>query len=333
MDNDTTAQNDDTSTNISSGEGNSIDTNPDAFFEQAFLNATDGLLGDVEVNTSSDEEKSTEDLEVSGEAEQEAPGDDSNIETDTDESESEEVEEALPVVDYDEAKQFQFELDGKLYSVNDFKSWKGQIEKQENARTEVETARQELETQREELAAQRGNLEAAQTVSGGMQQMAQLQNAYNHLNNQRQAAMQKKDGNAVSLIEAQIRDLSTKGQQLQAQVEQAEAQQAQAAADSLDKFGFGSLKTDEQRLKAFQTYAQDNVPPNLIKVVNTNPELLAILEKARLYDKSNGDLPKAKLKGAKVTMKGGAAKSPKRKSKDPLEQAFFNATSDMDFKT
>ena len=36
------------------------------------------------------------------------------------------------------------ELDGETYSVKDFKAWKGQLAKQEDARNEVETARQEV---------------------------------------------------------------------------------------------------------------------------------------------------------------------------------------------
>ena len=41
---------------------------------------------------------------------------------------------------------------------------------------------------------------------------------------------------------------------------------------------------------------------------------------------------KAKLKGTRKTLKGGAAKVSKPKSKDPMEAAFFAATQDIDFR-
>ena len=333
MQDNATVQGGDDSTIPSLDEGNILEANPSASFDEAFDNAFDGILDDVEAEVPSVVEEETEEPEVSEGDEQEPSDDDSNVDTEADEDEAEEVGEERAVVDFDEMKNFEFEIGGKHYSANDLKSALGQLSKQNEAQNEVEAARKQLEDERSEFEAQKVNVQTQHTAAAGAQQLAQISNAFNDLNNQRQKAMDAGDGNKVSLISAQMDNLKSQYAQVQQGVEEAQSKQAVEAAQRLDSLGFGALNTDTQRQAAFVDYAKSNIPAGLIDVVNTNAELLALVEKARLYDKANSEVPKAKLKGAKKTLKGGAAKPPKTKSKDPLEEAFFNATSDMDFRS
>ncbi len=334
MSNDITTQDGATSTGPSFGE-DTFEVNPTGTLDDAFSNAMNGILDDVEVEAPSEVQEETEELEVSGESDETStPDDDSDVKEGDDEEEvKEEGEEEQSLVDYDEMKNFKFEIGGKHYSANDLKSALGQLNKQEEARNEVETARQELQKKEEDFKTYEHKVQTQQHLSAGTQQKAQLTNMYNDLNAKYSKAIEENNSHDVTMLGAQMKQVQDKYNEVESQVQQYQNEQAANAAKQLDSYGFGALNTDKQRQQAFKEYAFSNIPEGLVGVVNTNPELLAIVEKARLYDKSNSEVTKGKLKGSKKTLKGGAAKPPKPKTKDPLEAAFFAATQDMDFRS
>ena len=330
-----TVQDGDDSTIPSLDENAINDTNPDGSFDDAFEAAFNGVLDNVEAVAPSEVEEEVEELEVSEDTEQSPSDDDedSDIDTEEDDEEIEEVGEEDAVVGFDEMKNFKFEFDGNHYSANDLKSAIGQLKKQEEARSEVEAVKAEVERERKELESYKAQVQSQHTLTAGAQQLSQMENMYKNLAEERAKALEGKDSHNLTLINTRIDELRMQYEKVQSEVQQAQNQQAYDAAQALDRFGFGELNTDSQRQAAFRDYAFANIPEGLISVINTNPELIAIVEKARLHDKSKKATPKAKLKGSKKTLKGGAAKATPKKTVDPLEEAFFNATSDMEFRS
>ena len=105
--------------------------------------------------------------------------------------------------------------------------------------------------------------------------------------------------------------------------------QGAQAAQALDKFGFGAINTDMQRQEAFIEYGKKNIPANLIPLIDISPEMLAIVEKARLYEKSNSTSNKGKLKTTKKTLKAGVAKDKPKKTKSQVESAVDSVIDDF----
>lgn len=328
----TTVPNEVISTDLSLDEGKNIKS--DDFFETAFTNATDGLLEEVEVDTPSEIVEEAKELENPGDEvteevakEQETPGDDSDIKDEAPE-EAAEVGEEDSIVDFTEMQQHKFEIGGKHYSANDLKAALGQISKQKDALNEVETSRKELEKEKAELKASQEQLQHQQLATAGNQQLAQIRNAYDNFVKQKDQALKENDTNKIVLLNEKINKLVGKYEEVNHKMNESLAKQAQAAAQSLDKYGFGALNTDKQRQEAFKDYAMDNIPKGLISVVNTNPELLALVEKARLYDKNNSAVSKGKLKGTKKTLPGGATKT-KKKVVSKIDTAIDNVLTDF----
>lgn len=218
---------------------------------------------------------------------------------------------------------FKWDYKGKSYSANDIDAALGRQSKQEEARKEVETAQAELEAERKAIEAQRAQVELSQSSIAEQQKLAQLQNAYGDLVKQRDEALNNNDSHNLSLINARLQQVQQAYGQVQTEINNNRQQQAAYAASQLAKFGFGDINTDEQRRQSFVDYANSNIPSNLLNVIDTSPELLAIVEKARLFDKGQTSVSKGKLKPTtKRTLKGRAGKSPvSKKPQSNLDRA------------
>ena len=105
--------------------------------------------------------------------------------------------------------------------------------------------------------------------------------------------------------------------------------QGAQAAQALDKFGFGAINTDTQRQEAFIEYGKKNVPANLLPFVDVSPEMLVLVEKARLYDKSNSTSNKGKLKTTKKTSKPGVSKDKPKKTKSQVQSVVDSVIDDF----
>ena len=319
MTEDITTQDQAVSTGLSSGEDNSFA--PDDSYEDAFNIAMNGIFDDVEAPAPSKVEEKAEELEDSGdetEEQTETPEDDSDIE-DKEPDEDEDTGEELNVVNYEEMQNYLFELGGKNYSAGDLKSALGQLSKQEEARNEVEAQRTELETAKAVFEEQRSS---HQRVLAGDQRVAQLQNAYANLQQMQSKALEDGNGNELSIINTKLSQLEQEYNNVARQMDQDMSTQAAAAAQALDNFGFGSINTDTQRQEAFIEYGRNNIPQSLISLVNVSPEMLVLVEKARLYDKSNSTSNKGKLKATKKTLKAGVSKAKPKKAKSNEEAAI-----------
>ena len=107
------------STTPSLGEDTTFEANPTGSLDDAFSEAFEGILDNVEAVAPSEVEEETEEPEVSGDEELDTPDDDSNVEHEVEEEEAEEVGEEASIVDFDEMKSFKFEIGGKHYSANE----------------------------------------------------------------------------------------------------------------------------------------------------------------------------------------------------------------------
>ena len=285
------------------------------------------IFGDVASDDPSVEEEVIEEtLEVSEEDEQE-PSEDVTPDIDTTDEVEETVENVeegtseLPIVDFDEAKNFLFELDGKTYAIGDLKAAINRQQKGNEAQQEVETARTELDTRAAELDAREASIATRLTMDEDQQKLGQLSAMYRQMEAAKAKAVEANDTSQIVQINEQMGQVIAEAKRTEAQIEEAQIQRGAEAAQRLTDFGFGELNTDTQRQEAFRNYAQANIPNGLIAVVNTNPELLAMVEKARLYDKGQSALKGGKLKGQAKSVKGGAAKAPKSAPKKSTMEA------------
>ena len=267
------------------------------------------------------EEVTDESLQESEDTQEQLPSDDdSNIETPTEEEVPEEAaQEELSVelsnVDYDEAKNFKFPVkDSKTGEVNyltidQINSEVNRARGKDSALNEVETAKEELATKTDELKEFEARVQNSQAISAGNQQLAAYDNALEQVQAAIKEAVKEEDGNKVSLLNQRRLELENGRTGVEHQIQQGQSELAAKAAERMSEFGFGDLNTDKQRQAAFKDYAVGNIPRGLLSVVNTNPELLAMVEKARLYDKAQTSKTSAKLVGTKKTLKGGSAKA------------------------
>ena len=164
----------------------------------------------------------------------------------------------------------------------------------------------------------------------GAQQLQAMKGQAEALMEQYNSAASLGNAEEAMKVQAQINQLNAEASKINAQFQEAQANVAQArdqaaaaAAQELSSYGLGDLASDPQRVEAFQEYAMANIPQSVINVVNTNAALLAMVEKARLYDKAHAEKPKAKLKGSSKTLKGTAAKpAPKAVKQDRVQSVI-----------
>ena len=291
-------------------------TKLDEAYEELFGNAAEESPGVDELFPEEEQEEYTED---SGETEeQETPEDDSDIDTqDVEEEAAEEVEEDtaedLPIVDYDEAKQFKFEVDGQLYAIGDFKAALKRQANQKDALNEMDTRKAELDAREEKINARHDDLQAEEIASSKTQEIATLNNQIDRLNDAKKQALETNNGNALAIINSRISDAEARKGEVEGEIEASHDQLAERAAQHLDELGFGSLTTDPQRAEAFREHVFGNYPDYITSIANRHAPLMIAMEKARLYDASTEKKPKGKLRGQAASIKAGAKKPPKPK--------------------
>ena len=201
---------------------------------------------------------------------------------------------------------------------------------QDEARTQVEDAKAELERQRESFNQDQFTFQQQQIASLGAQQMEGLKAQAVELQSVYADLVNAEDASGAMRIQAQLNALGQEAQKIQAQVQEAQGNVERAryeaaanAATELSRYGLGDLASDPQRLELFQQYAAENIDQSLHGVIETNAALLAMVEKARLYDKAHSSKPKAKLKGSSKTLKGKASKpAPKAVEKSQIDSTI-----------
>ena len=283
---------------------------PDAQVDKWFESLSPELFADKE-SPEQEEPVKDEALEVSEVSEQEpSDDDDSNIETaETEESQEDTAQETdLPVVDYDEAKNFVFSISGKEWTIDQISSALGRQGSQEQARLEIETRTKELDSQAEQLKAQEAAVQQQMDTYRNSRELAEYAVEYDKLTAAKDKFMQEGHRDKAYDVDYHLSKLNEKANAVLKELDAAKQQQASAAVSRLKDLGYGDIATDSQRTKAFVEYAKEQIPTHLVDTVNENAELLVILEKARLYDKAKSTVPQSKLKGATKTLKGGAAK-------------------------
>ena len=273
--------------------------------------------------------------EVSEDAEQETSDDETPDVDNQDETNEDEVEEldapatleAVSLADLKENSQG-IVVKGKVRSATDIEAAFGRQEKQEQARNEVETEKAQVAEEWAKLEDAKQGLEITKTISTGTKQIAEIDAIGNQLAQMKQKAIADNDSHNVTLINEKLNNLVKSRNELQSNIQKATDQRAVNAAKELSKFGFGELTTDPQRANAFKEYAMKTIPTHLVDVVNTEPSLLAVFEKARLYDKNQSAIPKGKLKvNSNRTLKGGSgnATAPKKTATvDPIQSKIDN---------
>lgn len=274
-------------------------------------------------------------IEASGENEQTDPDDEQpdSVEDEGDaveESEAEEAEETTDQadvewndVDYAELKEGNFRIPVKdsktgqieYKTVDQINSEVNKARRQDEARLEVEDARKALESKQSTFEQDQFAFKQQQIATLGAQQMDGLRAKAVELQQQYATLVEAEDASGAMRVQAQLNALGQDYNRVQAQVKEAQDNVDKArndaaanAATELSKYGLGDLATDPQRVELFKQYAVDNIDPSLHGVINTNASLLAMVEKARLYDKAHSEKPKAKLKGSSKTLKGKASK-------------------------
>lgn len=312
----------------------------DAMFDHLFPEAAAKIAPEEAEETVEDSDNEYD--EVSGEIDRDTPDDDTPNVDETDEADDVEVEETSTpdeVVSFEEMRNHSFEIDGKVYSANDIKAAFGRQSKQEQDRNEVEQQRLENEAIRERLDHSEYALQYRQAFEVGEQRKAQVDENLTKLREQLNDAIKNGDDKGVTILNGRITQLNGMKETIDSDLQKfgkqmvdAERNAGAAAVQELHKFGLGELATDVQRQGAFKDYALEKIPHNLMSVVNTSPELLAMVEQSRLWEKAQSGGSKGKLKTSQRSLKGGAAKSVSRKkpvSSDPvqakIDQMFSNS--------
>ena len=267
-------------------------------------------------------------LEVSEDEEQEHSEDESPVE---DEAETEEEEmaseeevpedessEELPVVDYDEAKNFKFEFDGQTYTASQLKSALGRQAEHSKALNEVKSTKEAIEAEKAALAEQKEAVEKHFRAAESAHQLGSKQARIQEIQNSYREAYQQQDTHKMTMLEASLKfakeDFNNAAQQVQQAEHERNQARVQAQATKLRDKGYGDLLSDSQRLSALSEYLQ-GVSEEAYTAANYDADLLILAEKARMWDKSQ-QKGKGKLVGNKPkTLKGGSgnvSSAPKR---------------------
>lgn len=307
-----TVQSEGVSTELSSDEVTST-TTPDA--DADLFGDIDSLLGGGEDESPRKTKAEDAELEGSGEEEDLTTPDDDSVE-DNDESDEEDGEE-YSLIDFSEMQKHRFEIGGKDYSANDLKAALGQLSKQKEDLDKVEAAQTKLDQDQAKFAASQERVHLGLATDQSRQVLNNVSNQINHLMAQQQQAAAAGNDKAFTQIQMRLQPLQAQAQQLTNEINLADRSAGAKAAQELPTLGFGDLLTDPQRREAFKDYAKKSVPAHLVKTVNAHPELLVLVEKARLHDKGNDDLAKGKLTGTKSSVKNkGATKKTNRKTNE-----------------
>ena len=260
-------------------------------------------------------------LEDSG-ARDASEGDSDTDALDAAETDESEPEDTSDIVDWEEMKDFSYQINGKTYTANDLKSALGRQTKQQQDRTEVETARKEVEAERSKVAGLTQSLKKRQEL---IQHEAKLTSFGNHIQNlerQREAARQAGNVAAYTQLGMQVEPMIKQYHQSRKNIDDASAKNTNdnlsIQKTILEDKGYGDVLADTQRRNALSDYISSTYSDTALGQVTMDAELIILAEKARLYDKAHSS-SKAKLKGSGKTLKGGATKSRSR-NKQPVDK-------------
>ena len=256
--------------------------------------------------------------------------DDSSIEVAEDEAPEAETaqDDEYDVFDYEDLKKGRIPIknsdtgDIEYKTIDQINAEVNRSRKQAEALNEVETRTAELNAREQRFEQDTFTQQQMQAELIGNQQIEAMKRTAAVHQEKINEFLAKGDSHGAMIEQGKLNQLAQQAREVQANVKEAQANIQQArdkAADDavteLSKFGLGELATDTQLQEAFKEYAFKHIPESVIGVVNTNSALLAMVEKARRWDKANSERPKPMIKtSGKKTIKGSAAQVSKPKT-------------------
>ena len=295
--------------------------NPD----EARLDYVNSLLSDSpsEVATEPDEAPEVSEEHIVEEPEAEAEEIHDEQSSDDEHSNVEDADEApeepglddddvdRPVVDYDEAKNFLFEIDGKEYTIDQIKAMKGQASAASKAQDEVKAREEALEAREAEADRMQAIINESAKVRDARMRMQQLAAAHGGLEQQIAELHNSSDpdrANKIIDLQQQQKSIATQYSQTEVHMGQLEQQVKQenmaVQVERLNQAGYGGIVSDTQRREAIAEFGQANLDAEAFEFFNNNASALIILEKAMQVDKAKSKSAKGKLKGSKGKLTG-----------------------------
>lgn len=301
-------------------------------------------------------EQSTDKVEIA-EVEETPADDDSVIETpdeeeveaetaqdESDTEASEDTGEGLDFVDYEEAKKFKFPIKNSKTGEVEYRTI-DQINAEVNrSRTQQETLK-EVDTRQEELDRREASLDQSdfalqqrQAVAQGQEILSRIdsqleqvdkaaQEAFSVYNSPQATETQKRKATErLTVLNTQKSKVEGDRRRIERQVEESlqsinvsYGEAAVAALAEMSKYGVEDFSKDSQRKTLFVDYVEANLPASLHTTINSNGALMAMIEKARMYDKTKATV-KPKLRGNAKSQRGGAIKpAPKKEPVDKMQ--------------
>ena len=297
---------------LSGAEGNVENPNAQAeagvdAFADAFL-ASSGIVdapsAETEVVEESDEvEELSEDItdETPVEAEAEATEEETDLEVNDDAE--------ISVLSYQDLfdQVGAVEINGESYTPAQLKSILGQeVSAGKKAREAAERLK-EMETREAKLQEQENWLQQRSKANKQSDQLVQMQATGRKINAAIKQAREEGDMYELSVQKDKMEQLNNAYRKAQKEVnavsQRQEAEMYQRASKGLKDVGMGYLLEDNKDSQAWTTYASNNLAASEVKAVTLNPQLAAMVEKARKWDIANGK------QGKKLTSKSPTLKT------------------------
>ena len=297
---------------LSGAEGNVENPNAQAeagvdAFADAFL-ASSGIVdapsAETEVVEESDEvEELSEDItdETPVEAEAEATEEETDLEVNDDAE--------ISVLSYQDLfdQVGAVEINGESYTPAQLKSILGQeVSAGKKAREAAERLK-EMETREAKLQEQENWLQQRSKATQQSDQLVQMQSEGRKINAAIKQAREEGDMYELSVQKDKMDQLNNAYRKAQKEVnavsQRQEAEMYQRASKGLKDVGMGYLLEDNKDSQAWTTYASNNLAASEVKAVTLNPQLAAMVEKARKWDIANGK------QGKKLTSKSPTLKT------------------------
>ena len=326
----------DSGDSLSSDEGNvnnqdlnsiDLDSSMDAF---ASYLAQEGHIDEAPVAEEPTEEPEVEEPEVEEELVEDA-ADDSDIEADEsaeEDGEDPEVnsEAEIDVLSYNDLfdQVGAVEINGETYTPAQLKSILGQDKAAGTKAREAAERLKELETREGKLIEQEEWLQQRTGAKQQSDQLVQLQNHAKQINAEINKAREEGDMYELSVQKDKLEQLSNHYNKIKREVDQVnqkqEAELYLKAEAGLRELGLNYLLEDSPESKAWTDYISKSLTQSEMKAVTLNPQLAAMVEKARKWDIANSKQGK-KLVSKSTTLKtNGNKSSPKKQNAKKMER-------------
>ena len=252
---------------------------------------------------------------------------------DTDfESEEQLLDENSEVITYKdlEGKAIKMRVNGeeRELSINQIAAMVGRAGATSKAQEEVNNHYQEIELMRSELDAKQEWLNNRHHAAENATELSKLSSEIGRYEIGLSRARDAQDGNAIAALKDKLELLQSEHDELSYSTsianEEAYNYQVQQEVAKLNSMGYGEILTNPQHQAAFKNYATSNLTDQAIEQVNMDASLMAIVDKARKYDKARAQNGKVKT-NSKKSLNSGTGKSPKANNKPQTEDEYFQS--------